>query len=76
METIDIIQENNYQLIKIPIDFKINDNKVYIKKMGDTLQIIPYHNLWDNFYKNLSNFSDDYMNERSDFVENNRENIE
>jgi len=76
IETTDIIQESNYQVIKIPNNLKIEDDKVYIKKMGNSLQIIPFHNLWENFFENLNNFSLDFMEKREDFVESKRENIE
>lgn len=76
IETLDIIQETNYQLIKIPNNFKIDDNKVYIKKIGNTLQLIPVHNVWENFIENVNNFSDDFMNERPEFIESKRENLE
>ena len=75
IETLDIIQETNYQLIKIPNNFKIDDNKVYIKKIGNSLQLIPVHNVWENFIDNLNNFSDDFMNERLESPESNRENL-
>lgn len=76
IETLDIIQETNYQLIRIPNNFKIDDNKVYIKKIGNTLQLIPVHNVWENFIDNINNFSDDFMNERPEFIESKRENLE
>ena len=75
-ETIDVIQEANFQILKIPSNFKIDDNKVYIKKVGNSIQIMPFHNIWENFFDNLNNFSEDFMNEREVFVESKRENFD
>lgn len=63
-DTIEIQDKSGFQSIKIPDDFKINDNKVYLKKVGNVLYIIPFHNPWQSLYDSVSEFTDDFMNER------------
>jgi len=63
-EIVDIETQNDFQDIKIPGKFKIDDTKVYIKKTGDVIYIIPYHNAWDSMVKAANNFSDDFMEKR------------
>lgn len=59
------IQEGGSQVIRIPDDFKINDDKVYIKKLGNALCIIPFHDPWQNVSDNLKNFTSDFMDDRN-----------
>ncbi len=72
-EVIDIGIQNNLQDIKIPEKFKIDDNKVYIKKNGNVIYIIPYHNAWDSLINAADNFSDDFMENRDQLTGENRE---
>ena len=64
-ETIEITNLSNYQEIKIPDNYKIEDNKAFIKKVGNVLYIIPYHNPWQQLIDSLDNFSDDFMETRN-----------
>lgn len=42
--TINIGNYNGKQIVYIPGDMRINDDKVYLKQVGNTLQLIPFHN--------------------------------
>jgi antitoxin VapB len=53
-EAIDINNDSGFQEIKIPENLKIDDNKVYLKKIGNALYIIPYHNPWQNMIDSFS----------------------
>jgi antitoxin VapB len=72
-KTIDIKSISGIQVVEIPESYRINDDKVYLKKVGDTLYVIPFHNPWDNLIKGASEFSEDFMNEREQPVQQKRE---
>lgn len=72
-EIVDIETKNDFQDIKIPGKFKIDDDKVYIKKTGNVIYIIPYHNAWESMIDATNNFSDDYMETREQQLNQNRE---
>ena len=65
MITAEIINDKDFQIFKIPVDFKIDDTKVYLKKVGNVLFLIPYHNPWQSFFDSLNKFTDDFMSERN-----------
>ena len=65
IEAVDIQNISGQQAIHLPNELRINDDKVYLKKMGNVIYIIPYHNPWQNFYDSLSGFSADFMDERN-----------
>jgi len=62
--TIDIKDISGFQSIEIPDNFKINDDKVYLKKVGNALYIIPFHKPWQNLIDGASEFSQDFMENR------------
>lgn len=63
-ETTEIQDVSGSQSIKIPDNLKINDDKVYLKKVGNVLYIIPFHNSWQNLIDSVNEFSQDFMDER------------
>ena len=44
IETIDIKNNKGTQAVTIPNKMRINDDKVYLKKVGNTIFVIPFHN--------------------------------
>ena len=75
-ETIDIKSKRGEQAIKIPKKMKINDNKVYLKKVGNSLFIIPFHNPWENMIESVETFTADYMETREQPDNQNRESLD
>jgi antitoxin VapB len=63
-ESVNIQNLQGTQAINIPPSLKINDDKVYIKKIGNALYLIPFHNPWQNLMDSLNEFTSDYMENR------------
>jgi antitoxin VapB len=61
IETIKIEDISGEQFIKIPANLKIDDDKVYLKKVGSLIYVIPFHNPWQSIIDSLDGFSDDFM---------------
>jgi antitoxin VapB len=76
IEAVNIQNISGQQAITLPEELRINDDKVYLKKMGNVIYIIPFHNPWQNFYDSLSGFSPDFMNERDQPSQQNRESFD
>lgn len=75
-EVISVETDANGQAIRIPNDFRINDDKVYIKQSGNVLYIIPYHNPWQNIFDSVNEFSADFMEDRKQPFDQKRESFE
>jgi len=57
-----ITSRNGRQSIELPRDFQINDDKVYVKKMGKALYIIiPCHSAWKMMWEGTEQFIADFM---------------
>lgn len=75
-EEIDVQENSGTQSIKIPDNFKIDDVKVYLKKVGNALYIIPFHNPWQNLFDSIDEFSPDFMNNREQPSEQSRKSFD
>lgn len=61
-----IFNNGGSQAVRIPAEYKFNDNvkEVQIEKKDDCIIIKAVQPTYDNFINILNNFSDDFMNER------------
>jgi antitoxin VapB len=64
VEVINIKTIEGRQEISLPLDMHINDSKVYIKKVGETLYVIPFHNPWQSLIDGANAFTQDFMDKR------------
>ncbi|MBK6976266.1 MAG: AbrB/MazE/SpoVT family DNA-binding domain-containing protein [Cytophagaceae bacterium] len=74
--SIKISKIGGNQTLSIPEEMKFSDDKVFLKKVGNTILIIPYHDAWKNLIEGVNGFSDDFMNLRDQLESQNRENLE
>ncbi|RPA66690.1 AbrB/MazE/SpoVT family DNA-binding domain-containing protein [Cyclobacteriaceae bacterium YHN15] len=65
IEEVEIENISGSQFIKIPENFKIDDNRVYLKKIGNSIFIIPFHNPWGSLIESINQFSGDFMEDRN-----------
>ena len=72
-KTIEIKKNKGFQAIRIPKPMHIDDDKVYLKKVGNALYIIPYHKPWQNLFESLDSFTSDFMDERDQPQDQKRE---
>lgn len=75
-EAVQIQNLKDSQAINIPDNLKINDDKVYIKKMGNALYIIPFHSPWQTLMDSLDEFTSDFMENRNQPPQQNRESFD
>jgi len=50
--------------VRLPKDFRFEGEKVFIKRVGNAVVLIPYQDSWETLFESLDQFSDDFMNER------------
>lgn len=53
------------QAIRIPKEMRINDDKVYLKQIGNSIHLIPYHSAWQNLVDGADSFTPDFMESRN-----------
>ena len=64
MLTAKLFQNGQSQAVRLPKEFRFDDDEVYIKKIGDLVLLIPRGKEWEVFMDGINGFSDDYEVER------------
>jgi antitoxin VapB len=55
-----VFTSGNSQAIRLPKEFRLDTNEVFIQRSGDSLILTPRMNSWDGFVEGFSGFSDDF----------------
>ena len=61
MKTARLFQNGQSQAVRLPKEFRFSGNKVFIKKMGNAVILIPYQASWQSLFESLTQFSTDFM---------------
>jgi antitoxin VapB len=64
METAKLFKNGKSQAVRLPKEFRFGSDRVYIKRVGDAVILLPYQTPWKTLLDSLSQFSDDFMTER------------
>ena len=64
MKTAKLFQNGQSQAVRLPKEFRFDDDHVFVKKSGNIVVLIPAKNSWDTLIQSLDKFSDDFMVER------------
>ena len=75
MKTAKIFQNGKSQAVRLSKEFHFESDRVYIKRIGNAVVLIPYDQPWDTLLSSLSLFSADFMNERIQPITQNRTNL-
>lgn len=64
MKTAKLFQNGQSQAIRLPKEFRFNGDEVYIRRMGNSVVLLPKQGAWDTLWSSLDTFSEDFMSER------------
>jgi antitoxin VapB len=64
LKTAKLFQNGQSQAVRLPKEFRFDDNEVFIKKSGNVVQLIPRTDSWNSLFGSLKKFSRDFMVER------------
>jgi len=74
METAKLFQNGKSQAVRLPKEFRFGSDRVYIKRVGNAVVLLPYKSSWDTLLESLTHFSADFMSERTQPPTQDREN--
>lgn len=61
MMTAKLFENGRSQAVRLPKEFRFSGNEVGINKIGDIVILMPKENRWAGFLNSLELFSDDFM---------------
>ena len=59
-----VFTNSHSQMIRLPKEYRLQDNEVFVKKHENMLILIPKNSIRSTFIFRLREFSDDFMSER------------
>lgn len=71
-----LFKNGQSQAVRLPKEFRFeNQDEVFIKKVQDGVILMPKHDatVWDNLFTSLNEFSDDFMQTRTQPVQEREE---
>jgi len=75
MKTAKLFLNGRSQAVRLPKEFRFEGSEVYIKRVGDTVVLLPVKGTWETFFASLEMFSDDFMEERNQPETQSREDL-
>ena len=75
MDTAKIFQNGQSQAIRLPKEYRFQGTKVYVKRIGNAVVLIPEQDSWQTLVDSLALFSDDFMAERQQPTTQQREDL-
>ena len=64
MKTAKLFQNGQSQAVRLPKEFRFDDDHVFVKKSGNAVVLLPAKNSWDTLVHSLDKFTDDFMTDR------------
>lgn len=61
MMTAKIFQNGRSQAVRLPKEYRFEEDEVAISKIGEIVFLMPKTAKWDSFVRALDMFSDDFM---------------
>ena len=59
MDTAKIFENGRSQAVRLPKEYRFNDNDVFIKKIDDIIILIPRDKVWKTFRDSFDKFTPD-----------------
>lgn len=70
-QEVSLKDKSGAQIIEVPDTLKIDDDKAYLKKVGNSIYVIPFHNPWESLIDSVNEFTEDYMVNRDQPIQQN-----
>jgi antitoxin VapB len=65
MKTAKLFKNGQSQAVRLPKDFRMAGEEVYIKKQGVAIILLPKENSWAPLFDSLDHFTKDFKIERN-----------
>lgn len=65
MKTAKLFASGRSQAVRLPKECRFSGSEVYVHRLGDVVLLFPTENPWEPLRQSLSMFTDDFMAERS-----------
>jgi antitoxin VapB len=64
MKTAKLFKNGRSQGVRLPIEFRFVGDRVFLKRAGNGVLLLPAKRTWDSLVNSLDHFSEDFLTER------------
>ena len=64
VETARLFKNGRSQAVRLPKEFRFDGDRVYVKRVGNAVVLLPYRDSWDGLFESLGRFSEGFMEDR------------
>ena len=75
MRTAKLFQNGQSQAVRLPKEFRFEGDEVLIQRVGNAVVLLPKNRNWEALLESLDKFPDDFMQERQQPSQQNREDL-
>jgi antitoxin VapB len=75
MKTAKLFKNGDSQAVRLPREFRFAGTEVLIKRTGAAVVLLPKSKSWETLLSSLDQFSDDFMKERDQPGQQQRESL-
>ena len=76
MKTAKIFKNGQSQAVRLPKEFRFEGDSVYINRLGSYVVLVPKHDPWQSMFNAAKSFTDDFMCERDQGMQDDRESLD
>lgn len=74
MQTASVVTDADCQIVRLPASVHLEGDEVFVKQLGQSVVLVPkLANPWQPLLDSLDQFSEDFMQDRSQPADQNRE---
>ncbi len=73
MKTAKLFKNGQSQAVRLPKEFRFDGEDVFIQRLGEYVMLVPKHDPWRSMFEATGRFSDDFMAERDQGAQAERE---
>jgi len=75
MKTAKLFKNGQSQAVRLPKEFRIEGTSVFIQKLGSYVVLVPKNDPWKSMFEAGKKFSEDFMAERDQGSQPDRESL-
>lgn len=69
MKQAKLFKNGQSQAVRLPKEYRMPGKAVYVRKMGSAIVLIPKEKPWNLFVEGCSKFTEDFMEEREQGIQ-------
>ena len=76
MKTARLFKNGQSQAVRLPKEFRLPGDSVYVQRVGECVLLIPRDNPWESMWSALKEFTPDCLESRSQELTSEREDLD